>query len=552
MNGAALFPFAAPTPFSIIVSLVGGLAILLYGLGLSGKALEEAAGWRLHGRMRWVTKSRVLSAAFGALLTVLFQSSSATTVILVGLARAGALSASQAIPILLGADLGTTLTVQLIAFDLYAFSPLIIALGFFIHFNATQKTARLIGGTILGVGFIFFGLYLMVAGLKPVSSYPFVREGLLTTKDWPLLVIGVAALLTALFHSSAAILGIALAMGGEGMITIETAIPIILGANIGTCATAVMASLTGSVEAKRVAMAHVLSKFLGVLLLYPFIHPFAAYLTGTAEALPRQIAHAHTLFNLGLLVLFLPLSAPFARWVTRLVPTRPQEEALSRPKYLDPNLLESPSFALEQAAMESLRMATIVQGMLKDVKQVFTEGDHRGLMEEIKQREEAVDHLNREIKLYLIQLSKNLSEKESAREMALLNFISHLENMGDIIDDNLLELGEKKRVEGVHFSDAGLTEIHLFHQMVCQDFDDVILAFGTDQEERARKVIAEREAFHQRAQEMRAAHIARLHQGLSRAIESSAIHLDLITHFSRIKSHITAIAHTIVERVSFL
>jgi phosphate:Na+ symporter len=205
---------------------------------------------------------------------------------------------------------------------------------------------------------------------------------------------------------------------------------------------------------------------------------------------------------------------------------------------------------LEAATRESLRMAAIVQGMLKDVKQVFIENNSLSMIDTIKQREEAVDHLNREIKFYLIGLSaKGLSEKDSAREMALLNFISHLENIGDIIDNNLLELGEKKVDQGVRFSDAGIKEIHLFHYTVCQDFDAVILAFESDEKERAQGVIDQREQFHRQGQALRAAHIERLHQGIPHTIESSAIHLDLITHFSRIKSHITAIAHTVVEQV---
>jgi len=219
-----------------------------------------------------------------------------------------------------------------------------------------------------------------------------------------------------------------------------------------------------------------------------------------------------------------------------------------RPLYLDPKLLDAPSFALEQAAMESFRMAAIVQGMLNDTERVFTEGNPRTLIEEIKRREEAVDHLNREIKLYLIKLSPNLTEKESAREMFLITFIGHLESIGDVIDSNLLELGEKKIDEGISFSDAGQTELTLFHQRVCRDFDSVVKAFQTNQIEPARTILSERESFHQTVEAMRAAHLARLHQGTPHSIASSAIHLDLITHLARIKSHITAIAHALVEQ----
>jgi phosphate:Na+ symporter len=534
------------SPF-LLVSFIGGLALLLYGLSLSATALKDTMGGRLGGRMTRVLKSRSLSACLGGLLTALVQSSNAITVILVGLARTQAISVAQAIPLLLGANMGATLTVQLIAFNFYELSPLIIAVGFFIASYARRKRVKSIGTSILGLGFIFLGLHLLTVGLRPLSAYPWVREGLLILQDWPLPVMIISAVLTAFLHSCAATLGIAIALGSEGIITLQNVIPIVLGANIGTCATAGMASLHGPVEGKRVAVAHVLIKLLGVALLAPFMAPFTDYLTGMAQTLPRQIAYAHTLFNLGLLVLFLPLSTFLAVGVTRWVTAPPSEEDLSRPKYLDLKLLDVPAVALEQAARESLRMAAIVREMLYDTKRLLIPENNRMDMRKIKQREEVVDHLNREIKLYLIKLSPGLSEKESARKMTLINFISHLENIGDIIDDNLLELGEKKIEEGARFSEVGLTELHLFHHGVCQDFDEVVAAFETDQKERAQQVIEGRGSFHQRVHEMRAAHIERLHQGASQTMASSAIHLDFITHFARIRSHITAIAHTLVE-----
>jgi phosphate:Na+ symporter len=351
------------------------------------------------------------------------------------------------------------------------------------------------------------------------------------------------------FIFDAVTLGIALVLGKEGLLTMEGAIPILLGANIGSAAPAAFASLKGSVESKRVAVAHVLSKLSGALLLYPFIGYFSDYSAISAETLPRQIANAHTLFNLGLLLIFLPLTTVFASGITRLIPKPSQSEDPTEPKYLDLTLLASPPFALEAASRESLRMAAIVQAMLRDVKYLFTQNDGIVRVATIRRQEEAVDRLNREIKLYIIALSaKGLSEKESSREMTLLNFIGHLENIGDIIDDNLLELAEKKNDQGVHFSDAGLSEIHLFHYTVCRDFDEVVSAFETDEKGKAQQVIDQREQFHRQGQAMRAAHIERLHQGVAQTVESSAIHLDFITHFSRIKSHITAIAHATVEQ----
>ncbi|MEK7285832.1 MAG: Na/Pi cotransporter family protein [Nitrospirota bacterium] len=535
-------------PFFSLVSLVGGLVLLLYGLILSGRALEEAVGIRLRALLSLVTQNKILGVAFGAGLSAIIQSSSATTVILVRLTNAGVVSFSQAIPILLGADLGTTLTVQLIAFPIHAISPLIMSVGLCIYCNAKRERGKSMGAAVLGFGFIFYGLHLITETIRLIPFSSDLSSQLSVLSRWPFILLLLAAGLTALFHSSAATLAIALALGNAGFLTMQGAIPILLGANIGTCAPAFFASLKGSVDSRRLATAHILSKLFATILLYPFIEIFAHYVMGTAQTLPRQIANAHTFFNLGLLFLFLPLSAPFARIVTRLVKIPSPLEDPALPKYLDPKLLSSPPFALDAASRESLRMAAIVQAMLYDVKSVFTRHDNMAEIAKIRRQEEAVDRLNREIKHYIIGLSaKGLSERESSREMTLLNFISHLENIGDVIDNNLLELGEKKTDQGVRFSDAGLQEIHLFHHAVCRDFDEVLVAFESGEKEKATCLIHQREQFYQQGQAMRAAHIERLHQGVAYTVESSAIHLDFITHLSRIRSHITAIAHTIVE-----
>ncbi|HEY5599269.1 MAG TPA: Na/Pi cotransporter family protein, partial [Candidatus Manganitrophaceae bacterium] len=446
-----------------------------------------------------------------------------------------------------GADIGTTLTVQLLAFRIYKVAPLMIALGFFVQFVGKRKRVRSIRLATLGFGFIFFALQLMIETMRPFQSEPWVVDLLNSVDSRPFLAILIAALLTALFHSSAATLGIAMAMGAQNLMTLKTALPIILGANIGTCAAALIASLGAPVEAKRVAIAHVLFKILGVLLVFPFLPPFEAWVEGIGWSLPRQIANAHTFFNFGLALLFLPLSVPFAKAVTRLVSALPAEEDLSKPKYLDPKLLESPSFALEQATRESLRMAEIAQGMFKDILRVFIENNQE-LMEDIERREGALDHLNREIKLYITRLSENaLSPEQSAREMAILGIINDLENIGDIIDKNLIELARKKVYTGGRFSKQGMKEMTEFHEMVLHDLKSAISAFATQNRELAEKVIKEKGRLQQRERELRAAHIHRLHLGVSETIETSAIHLDILTNLKRIRSHITGIAHSTLQ-----
>lgn len=531
----------------VLATFLGAVAILLYGLQLAGNGLQEIAGARLRALIASVTRNRFIGAGVGALLTAIIQSSSATTVILVGLTSAGMIQLSQTIPIILGADIGTTLTVQLIALQIQKLAPFMIASGFFLHFIAKKKRLKSIGLALLGFGFIFLALDMMSEAMKPIQSYPWIKELLKSVEGQPLFAIFIAAMLTAFFHSSAATLGIALAMGAQGLITLKAALPIILGANIGSCAAAWIASLGAPVEAKRVAVAHVLFKIFGVLLIFPFLSPFESWIAETASTVPRQIANAHTFFNLGLASIFLPLSVPFAKGVTWLVKAPPPEKDPFKPKYLDPKLLDSPSFALEQATQEALRMADIVQGMFDDVLDVLIKNNQERL-EEIENREAIIDHLHRETKLYITRLSQNaLTSEQSAREVAVLGLINNLENIGDIIDINLIDLARKKINTGVRFSDAGIQELSDFHRTISHDFALANFAFKTQNLETAERIIKEKGEIHQRERALRAAHIHRLHLGISETIESSAIHLDILTNLKRIKSHITSIAHTLIE-----
>jgi phosphate:Na+ symporter len=357
-----------------------------------------------------------------------------------------------------------------------------------------------------------------------------------------------SAALTALLHSSAATIGIALAFASQGLLTLQASIPIILGANVGTCAVALISSIGAPAEAKRVAIAHTLFKIIGVVLFYPFLGPYAKLTAYTAHSLPRQIANAHTLFNVVITGLILPFSTPLANLVTRLVKTPPKAEDPAHPRYLDPHVLDSPPLALGQATREAIRLADIVQVMYKNTITVFTR-DNPELIDDIETRENWVDNLNREIKLYLTKLSQSaLNQEQLQREMALLAAINDLENIGDIIDKNLMELARKKIYKGLRFSDQGLKEIVDLHQMVGQNFEGVITAFASQDPELAQRVIKSKGWVAQKERELRQAHIRRLHEGLPESIETSAIHLDVLTNLKRINSHITNIAYPIVEQ----
>lgn len=531
---------------AMVMTLLGGVALLLYGMRLAGDGFQKAAGGRLRAILASLTRNRFVGVGVGALITAILQSSSATTVMLVGFVSSGVMRLNQTIGVILGADIGTTLTVQIIAFHFYDAAILFIGLGVAILFLARRAVVRDIGQGILGFAFIFFAIKLMSDGMAPLGETEGVRELLLGLEQYPLMGILAAAVLTALVQSSAAVIGVTIALALQHLITLPSAIPLILGANIGTCAIAVVSSIGANVEARQVAAAHILFKVLGVAIFYPFIGGFGEWVGQTAEGVARQIANAHTFFNVAIALLFLPFTGIFADFVRRIIPEGAGEEKFG-PRYLDDRVLSSPPLAMGQATREALRMADIVSWMLKESLTVFRVND-RDLLERIERRDDEVDLLDQEIKRYLTRLSQNnLSPSQFKKEMELITLVGNLENMGDIIDKNLMELGKKKINQGVAFSEEGLHEILDFHEKVVENLELALAAFAGRDQDLAQKVLRHKTSLAEIERTYRQAHINRLHRGLKESLETSAIHLDILSNLKRINSHITNIAYPILE-----
>src|SRR5437867_7808593 len=308
----------------VLFFLLGGTALLLYGVRLVGEGLQRAAGTRLRHFLTTLSGNRFKALAVGAGVTALLQSSSATTVMLVGFASAGLLSLRQTIGVVLGADVGTTVTVQLLAFNLLDFAPLIVFAGW--GMSLAKGTLGYVGRAILGFGFLFLGMKLIVDGTVPLKHIALFADILAALTGQTILLLIIAAVFTALVHSSAATIGLAISLGQSGLMPLEGAIPIILGANVGTAATALVASLGANTEARRVALAHAGFKLGGVIVFLPFIGPFTDLIRSTSPEIPREIANAHTLFNVTLALLFLPFADWAADLITRLVPERQTRE----------------------------------------------------------------------------------------------------------------------------------------------------------------------------------------------------------------------------------
>ncbi len=534
---------------TVLLALFGGTALLLYGIRLSGEALQRALGGRLRNLLMGLSKHRVYAVASGAAITAIIQSSAATTLMLIGFVSAGLMSFRQTLGVILGADIGTTLTVQLIAFRITDYSPLLVGLGFTASFAARRRVVKDLGQAVLGLGLMFLGLKLILDNVGPLRTSPLAVDLLAAVGQNPLVGVFVGAAFSALVTSSAATLGLALAFAHQGLLPLAGAVAIVLGANIGTCVTALTASVGATAEAKRVAVAHIAFKLLGAALVFPFIEPFTRAVAATASEPARQIANAHTLFNIGISLAFLPFTPWAARAIEALVPDDQQADNPFRTRYLDERSLDQPSLALGQATRESLRMADVVQAMLRDVPVVFA-SDHHELLEDVERRDDQVDFLEREIKLFLARLGRDAMGPDlSRKEIGLISVIGNLENIGDIIDKNLMDLGRKKLYQGRRFSDAGWAEIQDFHGLVSKNLERAIAAFAANDRALAQEVLDQRPLMRQRERDLRESHLGRLRAGLAESIETSEIHLDILTNLKRISSHVSALTISILEEV---
>jgi phosphate:Na+ symporter len=464
-------------------------------------------------------------------------------VMLVGFASAGLLSLRQTIGVILGADVGTTVTVQLLAFDLLDLSPVIVFLGF-VPYVAGKGTVRYVGQAILGFGFLFLGMKLIHDGTAPLATNELFADLLRALTDQPLLLLLLSAAFTALVRSSAAVIGLALSFATAGLMPLLGAIPIIFGANVGTAATAALAAVGQNAEARRVAAAHAAFKIVGVLIFFVLMAPFAEVVSRTAPDLPRQIANAHTIFNVALALLFLPVAPYAADLITRLIPESRRTAAGAI--YLNPAVLDTPAVALGQALREVLRMGDVVLQSLRDTIHVLERNDE-ALMREVIARDDLIDRLEEDIKQYLVKLREHsLTEEQAERETALIFVIVNLEEIGDVIDKNLMELAEKK-IRGNHvFSAQGWREIADLHAKVVENLELAMAALAAGDREIAEKVIRHKGVVNTMERQLRQAHIQRLHEGLRESIDTSSIHLDLLASLKRANSLVTGIAYAVL------
>lgn len=531
----------------LIFGMVGGLGLFLYGMQLLSDGLQKVTGDRIQKVLEFLTNKPVMGVATGTLITSIIQSSSATSVITIGLVNAGLLNLKQAVSVVAGANIGTTITAQIVSFRLEKYALPAIGIGFIINFLAKKRSYKYFGQILLGFGILFLGLHTMSQAVRPLRDYaPFIN--LLTHISLnPLLGIVVAAIFTAIIQSSSATTAIIIAMSIQGIISLETAIPLILGSNVGTCFTALIASIGSSITGKRLAFSHLLFNIGGVILFFFFINKFAYLVSFTSSSVPRQIANAHTLFNVINAAILIPFLSFFIKLVVKLLPG--EEMVIKKgPLYLNKEMLNTPSLALGQVTKELVRMGEMVESMLNDVMMSFIQNDLNTL-KNVYLKEEVVNTLEKEITKYLVLISqRSLSPIQSKRLTDLMNIVNDIERVGDHAE-NLAELAEEKINEKLPFSEKALNELKFMFSKVQFSLNKSISALKNRDIKLAREVALKENEIDKIEKELRANHINRLNQGVCYP-ESGVIFLDLISNLERVGDHANNISIMVIDELS--
>ncbi|HAW86322.1 MAG: hypothetical protein A2087_07425 [Spirochaetes bacterium GWD1_61_31] len=541
------------------LDLVGGLAVFLFGMTMMNNNLTALAGARLRGIMLSLTKTRLRGYLTGVGITIVNQSSSATTVLEAVLVGAGLMTFQQSLAVTLGAELGSTFLGQLFAFPkITQFATLFVAVGFFGHLLTRNKRFQNIADSVLGFGLLFMGMNMMTRAVEPLrASVAFLD--LMAHIEQPWLGILAGLLFTMIIQSSGATTGLVIAMAMAGTINLAQAVPINLGASIGTCATAILGSLSLNREAKRSAYIHVVFQTIGVAITFLLLHipvgqdrlylflakAITRLLTG-GDNLARQIAMAHTLMPVLNHLVVLPLLPLIVRAFNKLVPPSPPKEVFGA-MYLNESMLAEPSVALYQVKQEMLRMEPIILGMLDRSFELFERRDLSSAAA-IKASDRMIDTLRREIILYLTKIAqRDISQEQSRLQVSYLSITTELENLADVIERNILDRAKKLVNKNLHLSTIGLVEIGELKLIIRDNFRTVMQALNSDDPAGARDLLAKAAACWEKQQAFRHHHFERLNAGQQVSIETTEIHMDLLNHYNRINRHIYHVAQALID-----
>jgi phosphate:Na+ symporter len=526
---------------------LGGIALFIYGITITSKNFETFAFGGFRKFLDKMTSKPVLGVIFGTIFTSIIQSSSATTVIVVSLANSGTLSFENTLGVIFGANIGTTATAQIIAFRLTKYGLIIFAIGFLLSFIPKKEVLRALGRGTMGFGLIFIGMQFMESSVAGLKNSPYFMSLFVKLSQRPILGVLLAAVFTGIQQASAVTIGIAQALGAEKLINLQAAFALVIGANIGTTVTALIASVGTNVQARRAAVSHLLFNLIGAIIFLSIFKPYVNLISKTSSDLVRQIANAHTLFNITCTILFLPFVNKFAKLVRKIVPG---EEVIIEggTKYIDKRLLNMPSFAVDALHKEVLRMMDMVKQNI-GVLCLMVNKNSVKVTQQINLRESAINSINKEVQAFApLIMSKALSNKHSRDVSLMVNVASQLERIGDIVK-GISELQIEKIQDGIVFSELAMIDLGKMMDTVKKEFEMIVDSFDDLTLEEFKEIEKIEQSVDDMEVCLRSGHVERLMTGVC-SPEAGIIYVDMLSDLERISDHIYKIARLLNEKIN--
>jgi phosphate:Na+ symporter len=532
----------------VLLDLMGGVALLLWGLHMVRSGILRAFGPDLRVLLARALNNRLTAFAAGLGLTALLQSSTATALITSSFTSEGLVSLVPALAIMLGANVGTTLIVQVLSFNIAAVAPVLFIIGLVAFRSGPRSRIKDVGRVFIGLGLMLLALHILLDTLAPAENAPGARVFMNAITGDPVLCILIGAVVTWVVHSSVASVLLIMSLAYAHFVSPFAALALVLGANLGSAINPIFEGARRDNPASYgLPLGNLINRLVGILLVAPFLRPISEMAVAWQPDLAKATAAFHIAFNVGTAILFIGVLDGLARLLKTLLPTRVQETDPSRPRYLDESALETPSLALADAARETLHMGDHVEIMLRKVMAAMMTND-RELVDQVSRMDNSVDSLDEAIKLYVTRLTRgSLDEREGQRAMEIVSFTINLEHIGDIIDKNLSELATKKIKRRFQFSPEGAEELSAFHK---RTMDSLRIAFGVfmygDVDE-ARKLLAEKALLRNVELAATERHLDRLREGRPETIETTSLHLDVLRDLRRIHSHICSVAYPVLD-----
>ncbi|WP_026869526.1 Na/Pi cotransporter family protein [Inquilinus limosus] len=537
-----------------LIDLAGYIALLLWGTHMVQTGIQRTFGPKLHAILGSALKNRFRAFLAGIGVTAVLQSSTATGLMVAGFAAGGLVELMPALAVMLGANVGTTLIVQVLSFDVAAAAPALILIGFLLFRRDSSTPTHDLGRVFIGLGLMLIALHQLLTLVAPYEDAPGLRQLLGAISSEPVLDVLLAAAFTWAVHSSVATVLLVMSLAANGAVPPEAAFALVLGANLGTAINPVLEGVSGDdPAARRLPMGNLVNRAIGVVVALALLGPIGRLMAMIDTDPARAVADFHTLFNLALAVVFFPLLTPYAALLQRLLPRRVDPADPSRPLYLDAAARETPIVALGGAAREALRLADVLESMLHGARDALHKGDRR-LIAETRRMDDVLDHLNTAIKTYLTSLDPDsLSESDHRRLDEILNFAMNMEQAGDVVDSNLLPHAAKRLKRGLMFSPEGEAELLAMMERLVTNLRTAASLFMTDDRRAARLLVDEKVAFRDLEAAATQSHFERLRAGRRDTAETSALHLDVLRDLKRINGHIVAAAaYPVLERAGEL